>query len=326
VRPPAGGRTVLVTGVAGPLGMAVAAECMRRGVETRGVARSSGEAPSFESLEKMLGIDRVVVGDLNDEQFAAETCGRAGEIVHLAGSSGVAASFADPIGDLLGTACPLVNVLRSVAPGSRVVLVSSQLVYGVGGGRSRTETDPPAPESPYAAHQWLLETYGRVFARQRDLDVVVLRLGNVFGDLYRLDRPRAHGLVPRMLRDLVEKGEVGVYGDGQQTINLLHVADFARAAGATMSTPVVPGSYAVYNVSGDDLTVDEIAGLLVKGLGRGAVRMVPWPDGGVAMAQNLSLDDSAFRTTYGWQPEADVRERLTCLARQWECGDPWPNG
>jgi nucleoside-diphosphate-sugar epimerase len=161
-----------------------------------------------------------------------------------------------------------------------------------------------------------LETYGRIFAERSHLDVTVLRLGNVFGNRLNLERPRTHGVVARMLTDLIRNDVITVYGTGTQILSLLHAADCAAAIAAVLAKPATPGAFEVFNISGEDLSVGAIADLLVEAYGSGRVARVPWPLDGSAMARDIHLEDSQFREQYRWAPEKRVVEELALAARQ----------
>lgn len=311
-------RSVLVTGVSGLIGEATAVHLANSAWRVMGISRGPGERGSMASLRAALPSVQLHRGDLGNSEVAARLCPHVGQVVHLAGTSGVVASFADPLDSLQGNAGPFMNVLLSCRPGTRVVLVSTQLTYGEGGEGRLDEDCPTAPQSPYAAHRLLLEQYGRMYAQRQRLDVVVLRLGNVFGDVLSLDRHRSHGVVAKMLTNLVLDGEARVMGGGTQKVQLIHASDVAGAIETLLCQPVRPGGFAVYNLGGESVAVADIARLLVEGLGRGEVTDWPWPAGmDTAMARDLELDDQRFCRTFDWKRACAVRPVLVQLGRKW---------
>ncbi|MGH9158076.1 MAG: NAD-dependent epimerase/dehydratase family protein [Acidimicrobiales bacterium] len=309
---------VLVTGVSGLIGEATATHLATTGRKVVGVSRGPGERPTLAELRTALPFVQLHQGDLANREVASRLCAKVREVVHLAGSSGVVASFADPFDNLDGNTRPFLNVLTSCRPGTRVVLVSTQLVYGGGGEAPYTEDSPARPESPYAAHRLLLEQYGRMFAHRERLEVVVLRLGNVFGEVLSLDRDRSHGVVARMLTDLVVDGEARLLGGGHQKIQLVHANDVARAIGEVLTRPLRPGGFSVFNIAGESISVAEIAELLAEGLGRGRLIELSWPPGmEAAVARDIELDGDRFCTTSGWRCRFPVRRELLHLGRVW---------
>ena len=126
---------VLVAGISGTLGTHVARMLVERGETVRGAARSTGEFPTHADLAAVTGVEDVVYGDLADWDVADAACAGVDVVVFAAGSSGVAASFEDPLADLRGNALPWLSVLRACQPETRLILFSSQLVYGPSEGR-----------------------------------------------------------------------------------------------------------------------------------------------------------------------------------------------
>ena len=161
----------------------------------------------------------------------------------------------------------------------------------------------------------MLEEYGRIYADRLRVSVTALRLGNVFGDIHDLGYPKAHGVVRNMLRDLSMKGTAYLYGDGQQTVDLLYAGDLASAVAAVLDEEPDGRRFQAYNVSGEAATIESIAEALRRGLGTGQIERIPWSQGmGAAMAKDIHLDDTAFRARFGWRPAQDVEHALEKLA------------
>lgn len=329
MRPARARPKVLVAGVNGTLGRVAACKLVSAGWAVDGIARGAGEFGAREFLEGAVDKVQVRYGDLREVAVAEKACADVEGVVFAAGNSGVIASFADPVGSLLGSVVPWANVLGSCHRGDRLVLLSSQLVYGPPGDGPFREDSARQPASPYALHRVLMEDYGRLFALRNDYDVTVLRLGNVFGDVVDVDYPRSHGVVSRMLRDVVRDGVAQLYGDGSQRLELLHTEDVAAAVVAVMNAPRVPGSFSVYNLAGESLSVREVAGELCQGVGAGETVCVPW-DAAMerSMAKDMQLCDRSFRERYNWRPATNVRAALRAIGRQYRTeppsGEPQP--
>lgn len=318
------GAVRLVAGITGTLGRAIASEFLRHWRPVRGVARTEPIGLAKTRLEASLRSVDVIYGDLLDARFTAKACEGVDTVVFAAGVSGVATSFAEPVDSLVASAVPWLNVLRSVAPGTRVILLSSQTVYGPSDGKPFTTDSPARPASPYALHRALMEDQGRMLCGRYGVEIVVLRLGNVFGEVLDITRERTHGVVERMLQDLVRKNTAELYGGGRQSLEVLHADDLARAVAELVRTRPTEGRFVVFNLSGQRVTVRQIADALCVGLGRGRPVSVPWEPGMErAMAKDVELDDLPFRAIYGWRPTADVLSEAEKLARTWkECAPP----
>lgn len=301
---------VLVVGVSGLIGRNTAKLFRDGHYIVRGVSRGFGEYRTVSAMEADLDGIELAFGDITDGAFAGEVLRGVDRIVFAAGVSGVAASLADPAASRHGTLDPWSVLLEHSQPGTRIVMMSSQLVYGPSRGSPFTEADPLTPASPYAANLVLMEEEGRRQAGMRNLEVISIRLGNVFGDIMWIDKPRSHGMIALMLRDLVRRHEIHLFGGGDQTVNLLHVEDLARAISRVMGDESI-GAFSVFNVSGEQLSVRSVAESLCSGVGRGTYIPVPWPAGlERTVANDMELNDSRFRARFGWRPTRSVTAEL----------------
>lgn len=312
-------RTALIVGVNGMIGRAAALEFVKAGYRVTGVSRGYGEYANADALKAALPGAEIILADMALEETAQRLCTGADVIVFAGGVSGVVESFEDPVSSLIGNGVPWLRTLQCARKGARVLLVSSQLVYGPANRRPFKEDDTCQPRSPYALHRLLMEEQGRLLAGRRGLGVIALRLGNVYGEVIDLDAPRSHGLLARMLRDLVRDGRIRLYGGGQQIVDLVHAEDLASAL--TLVTQRGPG-FEVFNVSGHRVTVREIAEALQAGVGGGVLVDSPWPPGTQGTTANdIVMDDSAFRDAFQWRPLRPTMEVIqhvaSCFARMY---------
>jgi UDP-glucose 4-epimerase len=312
---PKADQTVLVVGVSGLIGRNTAKFLRDRDFAVRGVSRGYGEYREASAMKADLAGISLSFGDIADRSFAAEALRDVAQVVFAAGVSGVAASIADPVASHRGTVVPWLTLMEESRPGTRIMLMSSQLVYGPSHGRPFTEADPTAPASPYASNLSLMEQEGGRRALQRKLEIISLRLPNVFGDILWLDQPRSHGLVALMLRDLVKQREIRLFGGGSQTVNLLHVDDLTVAISRVLEDRSLD-SHQVFNVSGEALTIRSVAESLAKGAGGGRLVSVPWPAGlETSAARDYELDDSRFRCHFGWRRGRSATGELERLGK-----------
>lgn len=308
---------VVVAGATGTLGRAITIRLIGEGCSVIGVARNIKRDEASESAGAEDGMI-TYAGDLQDLEFVRRVCKEARSVIFCAGSSGVTASFSDPVQNFTNSLIPWYNILTGAPSGCHILLLSSQLVYGRGRDLPFSETDPVSPESPYAMHRWLMEQYGRVWAHRRDLSVTALRAGNVFGDVLDIDAPRAHGVTAQLLSDLARRGKAELYGGGHQALEMLHADDLARAVFVILERQMRVPRFSVFNLHGERMSLVEIARQLSAGLGSGEIVPVPWPEAiKGAVAGDVSLDDSAFRGEFGWAPVHDIRAELQRIAAAW---------
>jgi UDP-glucose 4-epimerase len=152
----------------------------------------------------------------------------------------------DPISCFQVNVAGTVNLLEAVrVHGSRahVVLASSAAVYGVAPQTRASETDPPAPASPYAASKLAAEAWTEAYSRCYGIKALVFRFFNVFGPLQGADHAYA-AAVPALVEAALAGRPLTIHGDGRQTRDFVSVDDVASLLttavvdGVTSETPV----------------------------------------------------------------------------------------
>ena len=141
----------------------------------------------------------------------------------------------------------------------RIVNFSSECAYGHQPlDTVVTEAATPAPNTPYAVTKVTTEHLGRVYTDLYGLDVVSLRVSEVYGPGLRM---------PEVLKDMLNAaihGEAFTMPEGaEHRFHFVHVQDVAAAAllAATAAQPKQP----VYNISGGrQVTLGELAALITS--------------------------------------------------------------
>jgi nucleoside-diphosphate-sugar epimerase len=199
---------------------------------------------------------RVLEADLDDPGAVAVAVGAAlpDRVIHLAGQSSVQHSWNDPGSTLRTNVMGLVHILdavraRELSP--RVLVVGSADEYGLVEARDLPlrEDRPLRPRSPYAVSKLAGEHYCRVFSELSDLEVVALRLFNVYGPRQRPDSIYA-AVIPRFVDALLTGERPTVHGDGLQSRDFTFVADVCAAALAAADAPAERCDGRAFNVAG----------------------------------------------------------------------------
>jgi UDP-glucose 4-epimerase len=187
-------------------------------------------------------------------------------------------------------------------------------VYGTPERQPITETQEPAPSSPYGASKLAAETAIGYQAALGTIGAVTLRTFNVAGAADGHGDPDTTRIIPRTL--LVAAGQadrLNVNGDGSAIREYTHVGDLARAYAAALDV-AEPAGHRVYNVgSGIGVSVLEVIEATERIIGRPVpVRWGP----PASPPRELRADSSRIKTDLAWQPSRSSLE--TIVADAWQ--------
>src|SRR6266545_81513 len=219
-------RAVLVTGGAGFIGSHVAEAYLAAGYTVTVLDDLSSGRPANVPQ----GAD-FLQADVRSPEVRQLLATGAFEILnHHAAQMDVRCSVADPVADASVNVLGLLNLLQGAQAGRvrRVILASSGgTVYAEAAALPIEETAPKLPVSPYGVAKLASEHYLAMFARLYGIEAVALRYSNVYGPR---QNPRGEaGVVAIFARALLAGRPLVVYGDGEQTRDMVYVADVAAA-------------------------------------------------------------------------------------------------
>ncbi|MDG4857901.1 dTDP-glucose 4,6-dehydratase [Streptomyces sp. T-3] len=257
---------------------------------------------------------RFVHGDVCDAALVDSLAAEHEHLVHFAAESHVDRSI-ESAGDfvrtnVLGTQTVLDAALRH---GRRVVLVSTDEVYGSIEHGSWTEDAPLAPNSPYSASKAAADLLALAMHRTHGLDVRITRSSNTYGPYQYPEK-----LIPLFTARLLRGEQVPLYGDGRNVRDWLYVDDHVSGI-ELVRRGGRPGG--VYNIGGGtELSNRELTGALLALLGADASRIAHVAD---RKGHDLrySLDDTKIRTELGYRPTRDFADGLKATV-EWYAHNP----
>jgi UDP-glucose 4-epimerase len=229
-------------------------------------------------------------------------------VFHLAALPSVQRSVEDPPASHEACATATLHVLNAarLAGVRRVVYAASSSAYGDTPGAVRTEDDPIAPLSPYAAAKLAGEHYCRCFTASYGLETVRLRFFNIFGPRQDARSPYS-GVIALFIAAMSAGRTPTIHGDGLQSRDFTYVANAVQAMMKAATSPAAVGN--VYNIgSGGSSTVLDLVQHLNRILGthlepvRGPART-----GDVRHSQ---ADVSRARRDLGYEPDISFAEGL----------------
>jgi GDP-4-dehydro-6-deoxy-D-mannose reductase len=307
---------VLVTGIGGFAGPAVAEALLAAGHEVHGLLRR----PSTRQLP--LSSDALHRCDLDDHAAVARLVGgmRPDALVHLAGLTFVPAAERDPVATYranLGGTLAVLAAVRSEAPRARVLAVSSVEVYGavLPAELPVTEDTPLRPVTVYGASKAAADLAAAQWGRAYDLDVVRVRPFNHTGP--GQDATFVCSALARQLA-LVEVGRqppVLHAGNLDPVRDFSDVGDIAAGYVALLERGRRGEAYNL--CSGEGVSIAEVVAVL-RTLTRVAVRVQSEPGlrRAVDVPRIVGSHERASRDT-GWQPRRTLADTLAAVLEDW---------
>jgi UDP-glucose 4-epimerase len=204
-----------------------------------------------------------VKGDLRDCGILRNSVQDIDAVVHLAAMTSIPLSFADPeltFATNVGITSNLLDASLK-ANVSRFVFASSCAVYGEPSYLPIDEHHPTSPISPYAVSKLAAEQVCQDCLKENGLDVVVLRLFNVYGP--RQSRMVYSGVVSQFVYRARRGLPLIIHGDGTQTRDFVHVSDVVSLVLRALVNDKTKGE--VFNVgSGQQTSVNNLAKIVLS--------------------------------------------------------------
>jgi UDP-glucose 4-epimerase len=184
--------------------------------------------------------------------------------IHCAARSSVGLSVSEPESDFQSSVAVTFNVLdclRQFAPDCVLLLLSSAAVYGNPHSLPVTESQVPAPLSPYGFHKWMAEQLCLEFTKIYGLRTASLRIFSAYGP----------GLRRQVIWDICQKAllhqTLSLQGTGQESRDFIHALDIAHALEALVSRAPLEGE--TYNLgSGQETKISTLTSLILTTLER----------------------------------------------------------
>ena len=297
------GLEVVVTGGAGFIGSHLCRTLVENNAKVTVFDNlSSGKIDNIKDIKTKL---KFVQGDIRDPEKLKEATKNCKVIFHLAAQSSVPFSMENPKEDCEINVVGTVNVLEAARKaGARVVFASSSAAYGNPKVKPTPETYPTHPIAFYGLTKLLGEKYCRFYNENYGLEVVMLRIFNVYG-------PNCHGAIYDFLNKLRETPDkLEVLGTGLQSRDFIYVSDMVNFLSIAASSPTAVGE--IFNVgTGITTSVSELAKMIVFLLGLKDVDI--YFKGGQAWEGDMDItlaDNNKAVNMLKWKPQVSLEEGL----------------
>jgi len=143
----------------------------------------------------------------------------------------------------------------------KLVHVSSSEAYGTAKYSSMSENHPLLPTTIYAASKAASEAYVRAFEQSDNLEFVIVRPFNSYGEFMREDTYGA--AIPKFYDRISKNKNPIIFGSGNQTRDLTHVEDTANGIFlAGVKDRAVGGTFNI--AQGKETSIKTIAKIMIK--------------------------------------------------------------
>jgi UDP-glucose 4-epimerase len=296
----------LVTGGAGFIGGHLVEHLVQAGHSVRVIDDIS--TGKLENLQAVRNRVELVQGSITNPESVQSAVRDVEVIFHLAALPSVARSVEEPMLSHEICATGTLRVLDAArrAGVRRVVYVASSSAYGDTPGAVRTEDDPIAPLSPYAAAKLAGEHYCRCFTTVYGLETVRLRFFNIFGPRQDARSPYS-GVIALFCAAMLEGRAPTIHGDGLQSRDFTYVENAVQALRKAANAPAASGR--VYNIgNGHSTSVLQLLAELNRLLGTDLKPVYEAARPGDV--RHSQADISRARRDLGYEPAVTFAEGL----------------
>lgn len=231
-------------------------------------------------------------------------------IFHLAYTTLPATSNEDPQFDVRSNIIDTLQLLEACKECNvkKIVFISSGgTVYGVPQNLPITEDHPTEPICSYGITKLTIEKYLHLYHHLHNLDYVVARLANPYGEL---QNPQAkQGAIAVFLGNVISDKPITIWGDGEVIRDYIYISDAAEALVKAAEYCPDEKEPRVFNIgSGGGQTLNEIVQAIKNVVGK-PVEVVHHPSRSADVPVNV-LDIQRAKKCLEWQPEINLENGI----------------
>lgn len=257
---------VLILGGAGFIGSVLVEELVKRNYEVRvmDILHNS----TLKNIQQFIddGSVEFIHGDIRYKDAVDKAMKDVDYVFHEA-CTAINRSIEYPEESLNINAIGSYNVFRSAGENDvkKVIFASSASVYGHYQYLPMDENHPKNPVTPYCISKLSSEFMLKFIANMYNMDYVILRYFNVYGARQK-DSSYYTNVVLKFIRRLFNNETPIIEGDGQQSMDFVHVSDIVKANILCLNDNVKND---VFNIgTNKPTTIAELANILIKLTGK----------------------------------------------------------
>ena len=183
----------------------------------------------------------------------------------------------------------LLNVLdacRKQNSKARIIFPSTRLVYKGMPGKLKEDAEKEF-KTVYAANKFSCEQYLKMYENVYGISYRIFRICIPYGTI--IPGAKSYGTAEFFLGKAENKEDITLYGDGSQRRTLTYMEDLCNALIQGAESEALEND--VYNIGGEDYSLDEMAKLIGTYYGVG-VSYVEWPEAALKTESGHTVFDS----------------------------------
>ncbi len=273
----------------------------------------AGNLDNLKDLDA--GRHTFVQADIADAEAMASAMEGCDAVVNFAADSHVDRSIMEA-SDFIATNVRGVHNILEAAKAQRtkrVLLVSTDEVYGSIAEGSFKETDPVGPRNPYSASKAGGELLGLSYFHTFGIPVIITRGSNTYGPYQYPEK-----VLPLFVTNAIDDEPLPLYGDGKNVRDWLYVEDHCRGVDHALRHGT-PGE--IYNVAGENERENvALTKKILECVGKDDSLIRPVKDR-PGHDRRYSIDSSKLKAL-GWEPLMDW-EKGVALTVKWYQENEW---
>jgi nucleoside-diphosphate-sugar epimerase len=296
---------VLITGISGFIGFALAEKLLSEGHEVAGIDKRPLPLNNLTKFENFKFVQDNLLNNNDDPAiFDVDV------IFHLAGQSGVRSAWGSGFkehaeNNILATQIMLENAKKYKV--DRFFYASSSSVYGNSLTLPVDESGKRNPNNPYGISKMTGEDLCTLYSKTFGLKTTVLRFFTIYGP-----RQRENMLIQKLINNAANNIETEILGDGIQSRDFLYIDDLISALSLATITPQ-PHCHMMNIGSGKTFSVLEVINILEKLINSNLKLKFVEKDLSDVVITHANI--SSIKATLDWTPTTSF---LDGVRKQWE--------
>jgi len=307
------GSDVLVTGGLGFIGSALARRLVELGAKVTLVdsliPEYGGNLFNIQDIRDRVTVD---LTDVRDAAAMSSLIKKRQFLFNLAGQTSHLDSMTDPMTDLNINAAAQLHILEACRLHNRdlkIVFASTRQVYGRPEYLPVDEKHPIEPVDINGINKLAGEWYHLLYNNVYQIRACALRLTNTYGPGMRVKDAR-QTFLGIWIRRLIEGKPIQIFGDGKQRRDFNFVTDVVEALLRAAASREADGQ--LFNLGHhEQISLRELASMLVEINGSGNYELVPFPDDRKAIdIGDYYADFRKIDEVLGWSPQVTLENGL----------------